>query len=88
MLQYNEFINEALIKMKHYSEADIIEHSKKFLKKEIDYIPTRMINFYNASIYQLRKKFAGYDPDKVDQEGEADEFYIKILNKVYINSTR
>lgn len=83
MMSFEEFLNEALVPMKKYSEQDVIKCIKMFLNKDVDRVPKKLLNYYNTSLYQLKKKYNGYDPLETTHEGDADELYMKILNNVY-----
>ena len=67
-----------------YVEKDLQHHLKKFLQKNVkaEDIPSKVLNFYKYSVNYLSKKYRGFDPMKDDQEGPADEDYMKILNRV------
>jgi hypothetical protein len=87
-MNFEEFVNEALIPMKKYSEDDIKKHISKFMKKEVGDIPRSAVNFYSVAIHNLKKKYSGYDPDELSHEGPADEEYMKILQRVYDKASR
>ena len=85
ILSFNEFVNESLIKMKKYTKEQIYDYIKKYLDKDVK-LTNSAINFFNISLFNLKKKYTGYDPDKNDQEGPQDEYFIKILKDTYNKS--
>lgn len=88
MMNFDEFsINEALIPMKKYTEEDIKKMLSKYLKKDIEKIPRKAVNYYSVALYQLQKKFNGYHPDDTDHEGPADDLFMDILKRIYHVST-
>lgn len=87
-MNFEDFVNEALIPMKKYSEADIKKHISKFMNKEVDSIPRAAVNYYSVAVRSLKKKYSGYDPDELSHEGPADEEFMKILKRVYDKSVQ
>ena len=83
MMTFDEFLNEALVPMKKHSEQEVTKHIKMFLNKDVDKVSKNSLNYYNTAIYQLKKRYNGYDPLETTHEGDADEHYMKILNNVY-----
>jgi len=87
MMNFEEFLNEALIPQKKYTEDDVKKMLSKYLQKEVDDIPKKAVNYYSNALYMLQKKFNGYHPDDTDHEGPADDYFMDILKKIYHVST-
>lgn len=87
MMNFEEFINEAMIPQKMHTEEDVKKMVSKYLQKDVDKIPKKAVNYYSNALSMLQKKFNGYHPDDTDHEGPADDLYMDILKRVYHVST-